>query len=201
MNGPWISRRRWASAMPCSASRRAAAAIKSGRMGCSRPPRSPAPSSPRSRSALGIAGGLLGWRLWPGIVLRQFPLFVIFLWAAAITAGYSYSGWFPDGFPRYFIPALFLFLMFLIMALRRVELRHGATWFLVSLCIAGVVANAATLGRNYTRGPSIHSYYGVSFAESKARFAREAAQFRIDGQPIFSDSVIDLYYPGVDWVS
>ena len=151
--------------------------------------------------ALGIAGGLLGWRLWPGIVLRQFPLFVIFLWAAAITAGYSYSGWFPDGFPRYFIPALFLFLMFLIMALRRVELRHGATWFLVSLCIAGLVANAATLGRNYTRGRSINSYYGVSFAESKARFAREAAQFRIDGQPIFSDSVIDLYYPGVDWVS
>jgi hypothetical protein len=50
------------------------------------------------------------------------------------------------------------------------------------------------------RGRSINSY-GVSFAESKARFAREAAQYRIDGQPIFSDSVIDLYYPGVDWVS
>ena len=124
---------------------------------------------------------------------------VIAGWAAAIAAGYAYSGWSGDGFPRYYCPAALLAAIALICLLRDVTLSKAQSVFAVAVLAAFIGLNGASLVQSYRQGLSISSLPGASLEQARTRYLKLAQDYR--GVPVLEASAFAIYFPNIDWVS
>jgi len=151
---------------------------------------------------LAIDGAFLMIVLRP--LLRAAPgLFVAYLGAAAIVAGYTASGWPGDFFPRYFAPPLVISaIVFVALWLRfRDAVAPAFRWTVVGVALLGLGANVAFLAGSYAGKVSITSWRGTPLNNLAQDYAVAANLARAAHGIVFAFAPAWIYAPDIDYIS
>jgi hypothetical protein len=124
---------------------------------------------------------------------------MILVWAAAIAAGYIYSGWNGDGFPRYYCPAALLVAIGLVCLLRNMNVPRMWSALALATLVAGVGLNGASLIHSCKERLAISSFAGMSLEQARTRYLKLAQNYR--GVPVLEWSAFSIYFRDIDWVA
>jgi hypothetical protein len=94
---------------------------------------------------------------------------ILFIWITtgiALFAGFLYSGWIGDGFPRYFVPSIISLLLFLFLTLP--YLSKDKMNYLIGFLLIGVCVNLYSLTRSKLNSESITSVPGLRLDSMQA---------------------------------
>ena len=137
-------------------------------------------------------------------LVRTAPgLLLAYLGAAAITAGYTISGWPGDNFPRYFAPALIILAIVLVSLWRRFKdsIAPSTGWAVTAVAVIGLVANYHYLAGSYDSAVSVTEMPGTPLAKLAQDYAVAAKLARDTHGIVFTFPPTWVYYPGTNFIS
>lgn len=136
------------------------------------------------------------------LVTKKFSVLVIYIWGSGIGLGYLLTPWGGDGFPRYYIPAVLLLLLFLVAMLK--EYSVNVRFFVIGLILffVGIVFNSVTLYSTHLQQVSITSGPGT-FLRGKVHVYESSYQDYLghsQPKPIVIDAAFGYYYREADFL-
>ena len=134
-------------------------------------------------------------------------LFVAYLGATAIAAGYTASGWSGDNFPRYFAPALvILTIVFVALCTRfRDSIAPAIGWTAVAAALLGGAASYLFLAASYHSKVAVAEFRGTPLAQlendvaTAANLARDSRDSHGNGI-VITQTTTWIYHPGINYI-
>ncbi|ALJ39513.1 hypothetical protein FE88_22210 [Azospirillum brasilense] len=137
------------------------------------------------------------------LLVERFVECVLAVWGMGIATGYLWSAWPGDGFPRYFMPALLLVGLSVLLGFSRAlpALPRAVAPLLILCATAGMAVNVLSAYDKSERGVSITSYPGKSLSAFSQHLDTVITRAQTEGIIVVDSSSVGIYNKNIEFMS